>query len=58
MKIWADLSSVARLAALCVLIGFVLGIFVACSSTPDPAVPDVAVPAVPAVPAMAPLAYR
>lgn len=37
MKVWADLSALARLAALCVLIGFVLGLFVACSATPDPA---------------------
>lgn len=40
MKVWADFSSLARMAALCVLIGFVLGLFVACSAVRDPATPD------------------
>lgn len=40
MKVWADFSSLARLAALCVLIGFILGLFVACSAVRAPATPD------------------
>jgi hypothetical protein len=39
MKVWTDFSSLARMAALCVLIGFVLGLFVACSALPESTAP-------------------
>ncbi|WP_157751382.1 hypothetical protein [Actinoplanes derwentensis] len=39
MRIWTDFSSIAKIAAMCALLGFVLGLFVACSAMPEQAVP-------------------
>jgi hypothetical protein len=50
MKVWADFSALAKMAALCVLLGFVLGLFVACSALPQSSKPATPAPnaAVPA----------
>ena len=39
MKIWADFSTVARLAVACLVLGFVLGLFAACSAVDKSAPP-------------------
>lgn len=36
MKVWADFSSLVRVAMVCVLVGFILGLFVACSVVREP----------------------